>query len=347
MLEVLRPVVLNHYLETSTSLGIREHDVLQGTGIRADAATEPDYLIGIDQYRGLFENMARFSSASGIGLDIGLRSELSHFGVSGQATPSCSSVRQSMEDIWVRFGESLGMMAKPCFDDTFARTVAIGFSVPLLTEAAYRLCIEEVLCWMAKLGAAVAGEKPTFEKILLDYPEPEYGSRYREIFKCPVHFRAGRTLAIVDRGWLEKTLAGRDEALHAFYLGHLGRMHQTIREGTPMLEQVKEVLLRFPGGKLPTQSEVAQLLGLTARTFSRMLQREGTTFRTVIDHIRIQSVRTMLSLPSATSKELAWRAGYADVNAFRRAFKTWTGETVSRYHDSRQEQRPEAGSPAM
>ena len=343
---MLRPIPLTKYLGTLTSLGFDERDLLANTKINPAAMQDPHYLVSFGQYLRLFENASCFNSYPGVGLEFGLRSGIEDSGVLGYATLSCRSVRQSMEELWARYGAALGMMASPRFQDNDPKSVAIEFSVPSMSEAAYRLCIEDALCRIATTGTSLVGSKAAFEKVFLSYSAPEYAERYRQIFQCPIMFNAPETRVIIKRDWMEQPLKTQDEALLGVYLRHLGQLDQNIKNATPIIDQTRECLMRCESAALPSQVEVAKKIGLSGRTLCRSLQKHGSSYRSLVEEVRIE--RALMSFDSGriTAREIAHQAGYQNLSAFRRAFKKWTDQTVQEYQKGK-ERRARNNVPLM
>ena len=336
---MLRPIPLSKYLGTLSSLGFDERDLLVDTKINPAAMNDPQYLVSFGQYLRLFENAARFSNYPGVGLEFGLRSNLEDSGVLGYATLACRSARQSMEDLWARHGAALGMMSSPRFLDHDLQTVTVEFSVPAMSEAAYRLCIEDALCRIASMGALLVGSRAAFEQISLSYSPPEYSERYRTIFQCPIVFNAPRTCAIIRRDWIERPLKTQDEVLLGVYLRHLGKIDQHIKSAASIIDQTRECLLRSESKTLPSQAEVAREVGLSTRTLCRSLQKQGTSYRSLVEEVRIERVLTSFDLGRLSAREIASKAGYQNISAFRRAFKKWTNQTVLEYQKSMPRQK--------
>jgi AraC-like DNA-binding protein len=70
---------------------------------------------------------------------------------------------------------------------------------------------------------------------------------------------------------------------------------------------------------------VAAVLHLSARTLHRRLEAEGTRFGEVLDGVREGRARRLLRETALPLAEVAYRAGFADLATFSRAFKRWTG----------------------
>ncbi len=81
--------------------------------------------------------------------------------------------------------------------------------------------------------------------------------------------------------------------------------------------------------RAPDVKGVAARLHMSPRTLQRRLDEEGTTFGEVLDASRQRIARELVRDPAMGLSEVGFRLGYADLPAFLRAFKRWTGKTPS------------------
>jgi AraC-like DNA-binding protein len=82
---------------------------------------------------------------------------------------------------------------------------------------------------------------------------------------------------------------------------------------------------------LPTLEELAAEKGVTSQTLRRWLIAEGVSYRALKAEVRGIIARRHLSRPEASLSEVAARAGFAETSAFTRAFRSWTGVSVSEF----------------
>jgi AraC-like DNA-binding protein len=87
-----------------------------------------------------------------------------------------------------------------------------------------------------------------------------------------------------------------------------------------------EVERQLPYGRASAAS-VARALALSARTLSRRLSEEGTTFAEVVDELRYSLALQYLKEPGFTSAQIAWFLGYESPTSFNHAFRRWTGRS--------------------
>jgi AraC-like DNA-binding protein len=86
------------------------------------------------------------------------------------------------------------------------------------------------------------------------------------------------------------------------------------------------IVQRSADARLPTLAEVAQHFGVTPRTLQRRLRDSSTTFRCVMNEVRMELAAQKLA-DSATVMEAAHVAGFSEASCFHRAFKRWSGHT--------------------
>ena len=94
------------------------------------------------------------------------------------------------------------------------------------------------------------------------------------------------------------------------------------------------VLARLEAGdtNLP---EVADAVGLSARTLQRRLADAGTSLREVVDEARHEQALEELAKDDATITDIAFLLGFSETSAFDRAFRRWTGKAPAEWRAAR------------
>jgi AraC-like DNA-binding protein len=72
---------------------------------------------------------------------------------------------------------------------------------------------------------------------------------------------------------------------------------------------------------------VAARLNVSLRTLHRALAAEGTSYRRLLDQVRLDIAERHLRDDRMSVAEVAFLAGFSEISAFHRAFKRWTGQT--------------------
>lgn len=331
---MLRPLSLRRYLRVMHNRGFTAEQVLFGSGVAAAEVDDPKTLLEVDQYRGIIENIIHLADGNGIGLDVGQACDVKDLGILGYASLSCQTVRHAVEELWGKndgLGSLFGIMSLPTLKAIDADAIAAEFSAAAASPMVHRFVVEEALCVLRFVGFQVSGLAPQFRQVEVDYPRPTYGQRYREIFGCPVVFDAPETRIVFARKWFESPLKTSDGELLSLYKKHLAELRGQIHRDESLEHQLRTMFVSCPG-RMPTLEKAASMLGLSARTLRRRVeQRYGKTYRQFVEDYRKAQALQRLKSSAATAKRVGCELGYADVNAFRRAFKTWTGMTITEY----------------
>lgn len=93
---------------------------------------------------------------------------------------------------------------------------------------------------------------------------------------------------------------------------------------------VRQTLIELIPGGISDQERIAFELGMSKRTLQRKLSEEGTTFNQQLNQTRELLVRNYLKT-GMNLDEIAFLVNYLDVKSLSRAFKSWTGMSVTAY----------------
>ena len=101
----------------------------------------------------------------------------------------------------------------------------------------------------------------------------------------------------------------------------------TVRSNDATLVALRGALCAGLLRKDVSGDDAARHLHLHRRTLNRRLKEAGTTFRQVLDQVRFELAREMLSDPGLHIAEIAARLGYRMPSSFTRAFRRWSGSS--------------------
>jgi AraC-like DNA-binding protein len=138
-------------------------------------------------------------------------------------------------------------------------------------------------------------------------------------FGCDIHFDAPLDLLVLDERALAEPFVTHNEDLLAVML--------------PGLE-VRILLGRQMRGERPTVEKIAREIGMSPRTLQRRLEEAGTTYQELLDEVRRQSARRLLTHTDLDAGEVAFLLGFEELNSFTRAFQAWEGTTPTRWRAS-------------
>ena len=92
----------------------------------------------------------------------------------------------------------------------------------------------------------------------------------------------------------------------------------------------KKLFQLIPSGQFGLEN-VAEEFGISGRTLQRNLSAENTSFNQMVKDIQKMMTFNYLEAKELSIDEIAYLVGYSETSSFYRAFKKWTGKTVSQY----------------
>ena len=85
-----------------------------------------------------------------------------------------------------------------------------------------------------------------------------------------------------------------------------------------------------------TIEDIAASLGISSRTLQRNLTAEGTKFNQELQNVQKILAFSYFKNPEMKTEDVSYLLGYSEVSSFSRAFKKWTGQTISEYRAQHQ-----------
>lgn len=111
------------------------------------------------------------------------------------------------------------------------------------------------------------------------------------------------------------------------------KIHEISRQKS-FSQNIQAILFTaIPSGNF-TLEEIAHSLGISVRTLQRNLSAENTTFNEQLQTVQKMLAFHYLQNSNLTTKDISYLLGYADSNSFVRAFKKWTGMTITAYREN-------------
>jgi len=96
---------------------------------------------------------------------------------------------------------------------------------------------------------------------------------------------------------------------------------------------VRKTLLELLPAGVSDADKISHELGMSKRTLQRRLKEEKTSFNEQLNHTRELMVRNYIKM-DMTLDEIAFLVSYSDAKSLSRAFKIWTGMSVTEYRSA-------------
>jgi AraC-like DNA-binding protein len=192
---------------------------------------------------------------------------------------------------------------------------------------------EFLLGSLVTFGRRLTGRRSPPTEVRFRHSEPRDPEYVQNFFGCPVRFGASENSVTFDSGYLLFPVLGHDPAVCAALQQEAEALLAELREPTAFRHDVVSAISREIGNGNSSIINVAARLGIHPKALRRSLRADGTTYRELLDQVRLRLARRYLEQPNLGVTEIAFRLGYSEKSAFNRAFKRWTGTPPDSYRE--------------
>lgn len=317
----VRAAVLAGYPALAESLGIDPVAAVQSVGIATAAFSDPDHRISVLRFNRLLQSTAAAGETDGIGLRLSLDIHVGRLGLLGLLLSDRRTVGEAFEVV-SRFSQ-LHNEALVLWTEREGGMLTVHEEYLTGSHADIREIIEMTAGVIAlNLRAMIGGDwDPHF--VCFRHPRPTSIRLHREIFRCPIHFAAdfdGLVCATADFRH-RNALAGSGPA--EFVRQARERVARKAGHPTRRLTQ-RLIWTLLPSGQC-TATAVARLLGIDRRTLHRHLARDGESFSTLRDAVRMELAARHVRLGIRRLADVATLLGFRSQSDFSHWFRAHFG----------------------
>lgn len=166
----------------------------------------------------------------------------------------------------------------------------------------------------------------TLEYVSFRHAAPAKLDVHQSVFKCPVRFGQSEDALIIAAETLAVPSVFADSLEAEIFERKIRALEAALPAQTARAWVEEHVLLHLSEGPPPVE-RIAKRLGISPRHLNRRLAEEGTSYRGVVDAVRMQLAREYLQRPELSIADVAERLGFANAHSFHRAFRRLTGTT--------------------
>ncbi|WP_161599785.1 AraC family transcriptional regulator [Roseibium sediminis] len=167
-------------------------------------------------------------------------------------------------------------------------------------------------------------DKPPLTMELAAEP-PISKSAFLAKYENRVTFNTLRNRILIPRHMLSRPNNRHEENLYQIILRASAQDLETFREYDSDISRVTTQIVENLKAGNCTLPEVSKALGMSQRTLQRVLETEGSSFRTLVDKVRKSAARRYIVNSNLPFKEIAYLLGFSELSTFSRAVKAWYG----------------------
>lgn len=322
-------------LELAQELGVPAERLCAGLACSVEDLRRGEEISHRQAWR-MIRRALQMTGRADLGLELGIRQNLAHFGLTGLAMSVARTLGEAVE-IGFRYPRETGGISSPRLeygDDH----VAVIVDSKVQDDSILPFVIEEFFASGLSAARLLVGDRFRPDTLEVTYPEPAYAARYQQIFGCPVRFDSARNCARIERRILSLPLTTHSAALLEQRVQLLESQAQRRMLPPRPTAAVERLLLRSGNGGLSID-QVAGALQLSVRTLRRRLREDGCSFRALCERIRVETAQRLLREQNMTVSAVAKQLGFSDARSFRRAFKRWLGEAPGKMREATSQHR--------
>lgn len=309
-------------------LGLRPAPLMRACGLHADAFADPDAWVSFTDVTQLLGRVAQSSGRADLGLLLGAHTDAGTLGPLTRRMMLAPTVGAALQVLRRDF-HLHDRGAVPYLLELGQGRVALGYVVQrhggLGADVVYDLAMAVGL----KLLRALCGSDFALLQVQLPHAAPGDRRAYVRHFGAPVIFDAAHAQMEFAARWLQRPLAGAQQALRA----HLDDAARPEASGAPRStgERARSVAhaLLMTGGL--NEPRIAAELGLHVRTLRRRLAAEGLQAQALIHEVRDQFAQQLLADTRLSVADIAQATQYAEAASFARAFRQRVGLSPGRW----------------
>jgi AraC-like DNA-binding protein len=300
-------------------------DLLAGTSLARTGIANIGARVSDRDFAILVANAQRLSGDPALGLNLGLRLNLSAHAILGQAFMTCRDLAQAM-DLFLKYYHVLAPALHLDYEVVGEHCVLT--IVSSLAETPLDFGFELMCGAMLNTLRGLLNRTDFQLRLEVPYPAPAHADRYYEVFGPRVHFNCVAGRIAFRKDLLPSPLPSSNPALRSLYEGECARLLADLEEENSVAEQTLR-LMRKLEGQYPQMPQTANMLNLSARTYRRRLKREQRSYQALLDQVRAEHATRYLQNTRLPLSSIAYLVGFNDSSNFRRAYIKWTGRSPS------------------
>jgi AraC-like DNA-binding protein len=306
-------------------LGANPAELLEELGLTLDLFDDPDNLISLAARGHLLEHCADRTGCPHLGLLIGQHGGLHSLGLIGllaKLSPDVEAALSTVVNLF--FLQARGATASLSVEGGFATFAYLSYERNI---SGVEQIGDGAVAVMFNILRSLCGPQWQPESACFAHEQPVDVKPYQNFFQTWLQFNAEQFALVFPASWLKQPVLSADADLLRVLRKETEKLTADQRHDFP--EQVRLVLRRsIVAGKLKAE-DIAVLFAMHPRTLDRRLAAFNVNYRELLDEVRFELARQLLSSTSLEVAQIAATLGYSRSSTFTRAFRRWSGATPS------------------
>ena len=322
---------VTQYLRSATACGVDYLPLLTQAGIDTEVLSDNSKHISNQSMESLLRYLIDASADPLFGLHSAQFVEPASFSVLGYISMNCSTLRmiQAKIPLYEKIVGDMGVTSVEVSDGFALQRWSCQFTDPV----AKKHQVDNVLaswCLFARRFLNFEG----WHSVWFEHSGPEddhLRREYQQLFGCEVLFNQPASGFRFVESALDEVFPQANEPMLQMLLDHATEILAGLDKTQLMSQQVKNLLRLVLKQQTPSSEIIAEMLGMSSRTLQRKLDEEGTSYKDLLNELRVELALYYLQNTDLSLESIAYQLGYAEARSFYRGFKQWTGRTAGSY----------------
>jgi AraC-like DNA-binding protein len=301
-------------------------EILAHAGLSSEVAVDLSQRIALPVADRLWEEAARRSGDPCFALTTAMMVSPGLYDVAEYAARKHPTLGEGLR-VFVRFIGLLHDLAR-------IRFVERPQAVTLLYEMADgvpppRVWTEHVLTAFVLVGRQVTGSSWAPVEVSFVHAAHCDAQRFKQVLGVTPRFNERHNTIVIPRSAWNMATIEADPRLAGILSRYAEALLERHDSAGVVARRVQEVIAASLDGAGVTIESTAKRLDMSVHALRRGLRDEGTTHRELLDDLRCRLATRYLLEGRWTTEEVAFLTGFSATSAFVRAFRRWTGQSVS------------------
>jgi len=231
----------------------------------------------------------------------------------------------------IRFSRLISTAANIQLEDT-GNSVELLLLPPVGVDNVAYATLDAGMAGFLHMCRITAGDRISPSQVTLKRPKPDCAEKVATFFRCPVKYDASNYSLCFSKQLVDAPLSNANPELARIndqavidYLARFDRDSITMQVRSRIVERLHD--------GTPNQGNIAESLHISLRSLQRMLNKEETNFKTLLETTRQELALHYIRETHRTLGEITYLLGFSEPSNFTRAFKRWTGKTPAAYRE--------------
>lgn len=322
-------------LEVIRSRGLDSKALLVEAGISPELLSSPQARVSANHYGNLWRLISHAIDDEFFGMD-------SHGMKAGSFTLLCHTVvhadnleralhralrflKMVLDDIEAELIQD-GQLARITVSDHVREGMNPHQTLPKRPFAygTFLLIVHGLACWLV-------GRRIPLLSAGFRCEEPSFSGEWRVLFLPEIRFSQPVTEISFPAEYLNMATVQNERTMKEFLRNAPANFLVKYKNSASLTAQIRRTLREMPPASWPDCDTLAQHFNNSQATFRRHLEKEGQSYRTILDDLRRDLAISLLSNTDMSIVDIAAELGFAEASTFYRAFRKWTGARPSQY----------------